>query len=462
MRVICKYAFYILPVLFFLSINAGCRQKETKDDSEERIRVLYGTGCTCIELNKNYMALVFFQEATDMASRLHDDCDDSLLMDIHSKKALIHHKLGDLESEKTALEDAIHCATKINDTASLLHFEKRICAVYYLQEDFHNCLNMAEDLFKKSVNNGNWEDAALFCAYCIQSCLDASDGEHCQVYVDFFDEIPFKRQMSDTTLAFLQDARGRFYLRTNQNILAEQCFRDILRLKIPDEFAMLAKQALLHIFTSSMQQDSIVKYSSLISHSSNALYAQRVDNVLFTGDYHDFIEYRKIARNKTKNLKPYVIGAILLFFLFLAGAVLSNKGRCIFLFPHLKKQNKENRLSRLEKSKEVAYLKTVLGNAKNNSLTESEWLHLYEKAEMVFPGIFHNLRIKFKLSEVQYRICLLVISGFRASEINVLVCHERGYSTMVRKRLHMKIFGEEGGAEEFDKKLRELFHDDII
>ena len=61
-----------------------------------------------------------------------------------------------------------------------------------------------------------------------------------------------------------------------------------------------------------------------------------------------------------------------------------------------------------------------------------------------------------KLNMNELRLCQLILCGFEPFQIDDLLEMKHSYSSKTRQRLHQKVFGTEGTAADFDRKLRRL------
>lgn len=70
-------------------------------------------------------------------------------------------------------------------------------------------------------------------------------------------------------------------------------------------------------------------------------------------------------------------------------------------------------------------------------LTDDDWRELDEQLYEVYP-LFHDRLVDLcKLSENEYRVCLLLKTQFSPSQIAVLTCHSKE-SVSATSRLYMK------------------------
>ena len=63
---------------------------------------------------------------------------------------------------------------------------------------------------------------------------------------------------------------------------------------------------------------------------------------------------------------------------------------------------------------------------------------------------------EYTLSSKEYRICILVLLAFKPGEMVNLTGFSSSDISKTRQRLLMKLFGEQGSAGQFDRRLREV------
>ena len=85
---------------------------------------------------------------------------------------------------------------------------------------------------------------------------------------------------------------------------------------------------------------------------------------------------------------------------------------------------------------------------------ESEWQALQNTMGQNYPTLYTRLHENEKLSESDYRMCLLILAGFSPSAIALLMEKANASISTSRKRLLLKVFGKEGKPAEFDYRLR--------
>lgn len=88
--------------------------------------------------------------------------------------------------------------------------------------------------------------------------------------------------------------------------------------------------------------------------------------------------------------------------------------------------------------------------------TLEDWEALDKGVNQVCADFKKTLFDKFKLSDQEYRVCLLVKIGIGTKLISCLTCHSKSAITNTRCRLYKKYFGQGGTGEDWDNFIRSL------
>ena len=86
---------------------------------------------------------------------------------------------------------------------------------------------------------------------------------------------------------------------------------------------------------------------------------------------------------------------------------------------------------------------------------EEEWAECIKAVEEQYPRLA-QLKVDGKLDSLEYRVCVLVKLGMKVNDIIFLTESTSNKISMMRSRLHQKLFGEKGGAKDFDQRMAEL------
>ena len=82
--------------------------------------------------------------------------------------------------------------------------------------------------------------------------------------------------------------------------------------------------------------------------------------------------------------------------------------------------------------------------------------HISDRTGLRLDPQMVKLKMDNKLEPLEYRVCVLVKLGMKVNEIIYLTDTTNSRISMMRSRLHKRLFGESGGAKDFDQKMAEL------
>ena len=89
-------------------------------------------------------------------------------------------------------------------------------------------------------------------------------------------------------------------------------------------------------------------------------------------------------------------------------------------------------------------------------INDEHWKELHNIINKISPTFDLRVNALRKLSESDYRICMLVYAGFSSTDISVLMNFSESAASNTRRRLNKKVFGVDGTPAEFDHRLRLL------
>ena len=180
---------------------------------------------------------------------------------------------------------------------------------------------------------------------------------------------------------------------------------------------------------------------------------------------HDIVRHRLIRR-LTFTLGVISLLALVLLVLFCYhrkkmqqyNKVLSHIGR---LQQQLAEQEKSQPLPREWNLKEMLHKNNTVHRfhrlaSKGKEPLLEDWTELTQLTDQYAPGFSRAIHQNGVLSERDTHICLLIKLRFHPSEIAALIGSSPQTVTNSRVRLLRKIFGEQGGAKDFDEHIREM------
>ena len=84
------------------------------------------------------------------------------------------------------------------------------------------------------------------------------------------------------------------------------------------------------------------------------------------------------------------------------------------------------------------------------------WAELFSVMDNHFPSFTLHIKSCHSIGKNEYQVCVLTKLGFRVSDIAYLTNNSSNSITNLRSRMMTKLFGEEGGAKDFDAKIASL------
>ena len=89
--------------------------------------------------------------------------------------------------------------------------------------------------------------------------------------------------------------------------------------------------------------------------------------------------------------------------------------------------------------------------ASGQRLKDEEWQDIENNIRKVYPGFISQLRGLYAMSELEYQVCLLIKLRIAPSDIASVMARDVSTISTVRSRLYKKVFGQKGGAKEWDE-----------
>ena len=84
-------------------------------------------------------------------------------------------------------------------------------------------------------------------------------------------------------------------------------------------------------------------------------------------------------------------------------------------------------------------------------LKDNDWLTIESQIKKLYPGFSSQLRNLHPMSELEYQVCLLIKLRVAPSDMAIVLARDASTISTVRSRLYKKVFGQKGGAKEWDE-----------
>ena len=108
------------------------------------------------------------------------------------------------------------------------------------------------------------------------------------------------------------------------------------------------------------------------------------------------------------------------------------------------------------KIKHIVNDKTSGSSSTTSRLTHSDWVELDEMVNEAYPGFKQKQLDKTRISELEYRVCLLIKVNVPPADIARLTYKDSSTISNIRRRLYRKYFGEDGKGESWDSFIHAL------
>lgn len=89
--------------------------------------------------------------------------------------------------------------------------------------------------------------------------------------------------------------------------------------------------------------------------------------------------------------------------------------------------------------------------ATGQRLKDEDWHNIESQLMKVYPGFSSQLRGLYTMSELEYQVCLLIKLRIAPSDMAAVLARDASTISTVRSRLYRKVFGQKGGAREWDE-----------
>ena len=492
----------------------------TNRNRKLRMRAYYMLGSAYRDMGESPKALESFQLAVEAGDTTSSNYDVDYLMRIHSQMSELYLKQRLLDEELKELDIAEHLAWKIKDTLSALIFCEYRCHSLYNKGEYEKCIKQTTELSRRFHESGYSDEALLTYTYCINSCFALGRYSQMKEYITKYEECNFIRKAPQKIAggrSALYIFKGQYYQATERADSAIYYFRKALTHIQEGTSELLVYKGLFQAYGLQHNADSVLKYTSLYAEAKDRNFDNEVaEATIHTKELYDYTEEQKIVKKKTSEIYRLRGGLYicLLIVVICVGLTL------FLMFLHEKRERKFRELQQehqratntmLDLEEELKFLKaekvydtttvnscmqkidvlkeriTYLEHAMlngggknnrakleecdivkrfrdaciprpkgNNQIQEEDWNRLRDAVEKHYPHFYDLMNQRRQLSVKDYRVCLLTMANFCAFDIDLLMEQQPSYASVAKKRLHKKVFGYDGAAAEFDKKLHHL------
>ena len=94
--------------------------------------------------------------------------------------------------------------------------------------------------------------------------------------------------------------------------------------------------------------------------------------------------------------------------------------------------------------------------ARGESLSADDWSEVAHQVRRIYPNFRSRLYDLCRLSDIEFRVCLLIKLHVAPADIATALCREKSTISTVRSRLYAKVFGRKGSSRDWDNFIETL------
>ena len=488
----------------------------------ERMLAKYIIGCSYLDDNDAPRAVECFQKAISCADTLDNkNCDYNTLSKIYAQLGQLQLNQMLPEDALKSNQYSIKYSLIAEDTFSAISTYSMYDVIYHQLGMYDSVMSVCDRSVSmlKKYNNPQLIASALGVKMFMM--VERNDIKKAKPYIDYYEKhsgfYDSKTKSVKEGHEIYYYIKGLSYLDENRLDSAEYFFRKELCSTTDINDRQAASRGLYLLYKRRGVNDSITKYAEMWNTATDSAYANMSTRHLQQMKaMYDYSNSERIAEQKEAEAERYKYLAVSFVFAFALAVfiilyILQRRKKGI---ERIKKLNATNAMYIMLLKKKEKELETALSdNVRNTALIDekkSEIKQLEEKISALRGGDFNALRHdkaliydapiidtmhelagssckatvaeisclrkhaddflpdfmesldieKNNLGNLEVAVCILVKLQFITSEISCLLDISPQRLTNIRKRLNMKIFGEDGGAKEFDFRIRRTLSTD--
>ena len=478
--------------------------------ANERMLANYVLGCVYRDLHEAPMALEYYNKATEQADTTAADCDYGTLYRVYSQMGFLFSKQYLPYQLLDAFGKAVKYAYLAKDTLNaIINYQNRENAYSYLgNKDSVIAINLHAATMFKQIGNNYAAAIAFGCNY--NYYVEKEDTLNAlKTFKAYFSTGYEGNSEYEDSKAYVLCQKGTYYMFTAQLDSAYNNLQQSLRLCKSYSIKAATTKALAQYYAKVNQPAMAMKYALQSSeyNDSDLIEARKtqLQQVQAMYDYGRNQEIARMAELKAKRstqMNYMIVFACVVLFLFLSYVyrkqLALKKKRiaasklvyedCLLKLKRLQEEKaqlvaeKDKKLAQIITEKENAISKLVseihdiqnryslssMSDAylvlKNSSIykkiqcieahpleemTEEDWTELADTVEELIPNFIPML--KNRVSDRDYRICLLIRLGIPASLMARLLNLSDAAISKSRKTMLKKLCGKVGKPKEFDE-----------
>lgn len=442
------------------------RYYEDEDDERMLPEVYYYAGKVYKSLRDNPQATDYFQKAAD------------LLPDEPSRlRSRIYYQLGDIYKFQVMPEKALEMYKKsyiddkhLKDTTSMIFSLRDVGSMYRAKKEFNPALHFYNKALALTREQGNKDMEATVCGQMAKLYIYISDFETAKKYLKIstdYDD-PYDRNS-------ILGIKASLYRETGNIDSAVYCYQK--QITGNDIYARReAYRELAEYSMSKGEQGKTFHYLKQFQMTTDTIQQITSAEAVAQADaaYNYKLREKEIIRLKEgkKNMHSLIIlilaVGITMTTIFLLIIVYYKQKRALLRYKlerykALVLQENERKKHENDTGKEIedydiykniVYL--INNPVSNRRLRTEDWEELRKAINEVSPDFDQKLSELCKMSEKDYRLCLLLKVGISLSDIKEFINLTSSGVCSARNKLYNRAFGEKKHPEEWDKIIRSL------
>lgn len=483
--------------------------------ANERMLANYVLGCVYRDLHEAPLALEYYNKATEQADTTAADCDYGTLYRVYSQMGFLFSKQYLLYQELNAFDKAEKYAYLAKDTFNAIVNYQNQGEVYDFlgKKDSVIAINLlAAKLFKK---HGNDYAAAIAFGCNYNYYIEKKDSINAKKAFEAYNSTGYEGNSNyEDAKAYVLCLKGTYYMFTGQ--LDSACYILQQSLKFCKSFSNKAAttKALAHYYAKVNQPSLAMKYALQSSeYNDSDLIGARKTQLQQMQAMYDYGRNQEIAKNaeqkaerSTRMNYMIVLSCVILFLLlsYIYRKQLALKKKkiavskklyedCLLKLKRLQDEKaklvaeNDNKLAHVitEKENTINKLKAEINDIQERyslssisnvelslmdssickkikfievhprkKMSDEDWKELADTVEKTIPNFIP--RLKNKLNDKDYQICLLIRLGFTTSLIARLLGLSDAAISKSRKTMLKKLCGKIGKPKDFDKYVLQI------
>ena len=471
---------------------------DSKGTSNEKMEACYLMGCIFRDRKEAPKAMMWYNKAIECADTLSKKCDYVTLFSIYGQKAEVYSRQYLHREAINAYFYYSNYAARINDKENyILGFANRI-PEYYALGDTLQAINLVKKCYALNNKYGFTQNAAQVLPLLIYTLLFRGQYQQAHFYMNVFETQSGLIDRDGNMLCGYEHyykAKGMYYLGTNQISKAELYFRKLGNYGFKYE----AAQGLLSLYRICQNNDSIKKYSSLCEKEMDSiLNGTQANAVILANSLYNYKKLQQVvdAKKMQQERNEYIITIITIIAIFGVICLCNHykqvrkrmktelqkvSNNYIQTYKEMQKANEELNILQKnadilikKKEKEIKSLQAsfqiykdkyndlnfvekkqalinsnIVQNFKALSVPhkrrkqpqQEDWEELFAIFQQCQPLLYENAK-RNKLSEQEFRVCILSFLGMDNTEIAMLVNTTSKAVCNAKQKANKKMYNE--------------------